>query len=121
MSGQSDGGAPTKRPFTTNVPRSSQGRALYVVGLTLLGIGGLCAAVGGWTLAMWAFEDHGAVDTALIVGICGIAGSLVTFAASGFAFAWAARGDRRDANVEEPPRMHVWAAVRTALHQRTLP
>jgi uncharacterized protein (DUF697 family) len=121
VSEQPGAGATPKRPFTTDVPRSSRGRALYVVGLTALGIGIICALVGGWLLAMWAYEDHGQVKPALVIAGSALAVSVVSSIAAGFLLAWAARADRRAAGVEEPQRQQVWATFRSALHQRLTP
>jgi hypothetical protein len=114
-------GMAAKRPFTTDVPRSSRGRVLNVVGLELLGIGALCALAGGWSLAMWAHEGHGQADLTLIIGISFVAGFLIAGVVAGFALAWAARADRQAVGVEEPPRIQVWTAVRSALHHRPIP
>jgi len=92
-----------------------------VVGLTALGIGTILALVGGWLLAMWAFEDHGQVKPALVIGGSTFLLSVVPFIASGYLFFWAAREDRRASGVEEPPRQHVWPAFRTSLDERLGP
>ena len=121
MCAQPGAGGAAKRPFTSDVPRSSRGKALYVVGLTVLGIGLIVGLPGGWLLAMWAFEDHGRVNPALVIGSSALLFTAVACIASGYFLYWAARADRRASGVEEPPRLHVWSAFRASLRERLNP